>query len=229
MWYQPKIDLQRKCLGGAEVELRFSDGQVGRLQGAGGAGEDGLTEQVLLLALAQWETFQQAGFPLRLAINMPLRALLSLPLAPLIDECRPRSEQWPGIVLEISEGEVMRDLKPVQEVVERLRVSGVDLAIGDFGAGYSSLANLRGLGFVELKLDRSFVAGCAADTTNAAICQTAVDLAHRFGSAAVAQGIDRGDDLRALMAMGCNLGQGPLLAPSMSQRKFLALLRQRAR
>lgn len=229
LWYQPKIDLQRKCLGGAQVELRCCDGEVGRIQGAGGAGEDGLTEQVLLLALAQWETFQQAGFPLRLAIKLPLRALLSPLLAPLLDECRPRSEQWPGIILEISEGEVVGDLKPVQEIAEHLRVSAVDLAISDFGAGYSSLANLRGLGFVELKLDRSFVAGCAADAINAAICQTAVDLAHRFGSAAVAQGIDRGDDLRALMVMGCNLGQGPLLGPSMPQREFLALLRQRAR
>jgi EAL domain-containing protein (putative c-di-GMP-specific phosphodiesterase class I) len=113
-------------------------------------------------------------------------------------------------------------------VAERLRVSGVDIAIDDFGAGYSSFASLRGLTFVELKLDRSFVAACAADATSAAICQTAVDLAHRFGSAAVAQGIERAADLRALMAMGCNLGQGPLIAPAMPRDDFLALLRQRA-
>ncbi len=228
LWYQPKIDLQRKCLGGAEVEARILGPDSASPVASSGISADGVTEQVLLLALAQWEAFEQAGFGLRLAIDVSLQALLSLPIAALIDDYRPRSERWPGIILQVAEDEVVRDLKPVQEVAERLRVSGVDIAIADFGAGYSSFASLRGLAFVELKLDRSFVTACATDATNAAICQTAVDLAHRFGSAAVAQGIERADDLRALMVMGCNLGQGPLIAPPMPRDHFLALLRQRA-
>ena len=65
------------------------------------------------------------------------------------------------------------------------------------------------------------------DATNAAICQTAIDLAHRFGSAAVAEGIENAADLQALMVMGCDFGQGVLIAPPMPQERFLDLLRQR--
>jgi EAL domain-containing protein (putative c-di-GMP-specific phosphodiesterase class I) len=71
------------------------------------------------------------------------------------------------------------------------------------------------------------VRDCATDATNAAICQTAIDLAHRFGSAAVAEGIESQADLQALMVMGCDFGQGVLIAPPMPKDRFLDLLRQR--
>lgn len=129
--------------------------------------------------------------------------------------------------MEVTEDQIVRDMKLAQEVADRLRISGIKIAIDDFGAGYSSFSSLRELPFVELKLDSSFVKNCATDATNAAICQTAVDLAHRFGSAAVAEGIENAANLQALMVMGCDFGQGVLIAPPMPQERFLDLLRQR--
>ena len=79
-------------------------------------------------------------------------------------------------------------LAMAQDVATRLQASDIKIAIDDFGAGYSSLSSLRELPFAELKIDRSFVTGCSVDATNAAICQTAIDLAHRFSSDAVAEG-----------------------------------------
>ena len=64
------------------------------------------------------------------------------------------------------------------------------------------------------------------DVTNAAICQTAIDLAHRFGSVVVAEGIDAIADLQALIVMGCDFGQGTLLAPPLPKERFLDALRQ---
>ncbi len=61
----------------------------------------------------------------------------------------------------------------------------------------------------------------------AAICQTVIDLAHRFGSMAVAEGIESMADLQALLVMGCDFGQGVLVAPPMPRERFLELLRQR--
>jgi EAL domain-containing protein (putative c-di-GMP-specific phosphodiesterase class I) len=114
-----------------------------------------------------------------------------------------------------------------QKIANQLQVSGIKIAIDDFGAGYSSFSSLRELPFAELKVDRSFVMGCSTDATNAAICQTAIDLAHRFGSAAVAEGVETQADLQALMIMGCDFGQGVLIAPPMPKERFLELLRQR--
>ena len=79
-----------------------------------------------------------------------------------------------------------------------------------------------------LKISHAFVRNCALDAANAAICQTVIDLAHRFGSAAVAEGIESQVDLQALMAMGCDFGQGPVLLPPLPQEQFLKLLLQRA-
>ncbi len=87
-------------------------------------------------------------------------------------------------------------------------MSGIKIAIDDFGAGYSSFSSLRELPFAELKVDRSFVLGCSTDATNAAICQTAIDLAHRFGSAAVAEGVETQADLQALDGDGLRFRPG---------------------
>ena len=84
------------------------------------------------------------------------------------------------------------------------------------------------LPFAEMKLARSFVAGCGADEVNAPICKKAIDLAHSFGCLAVGIGLDKGSDELALTRMGCDLGQGFLLGRPMPEERFVALLKQRA-
>jgi EAL domain-containing protein (putative c-di-GMP-specific phosphodiesterase class I) len=223
IWYQPKIDLKRKCLAGAEALARIRHPTFGVLlpgtflPGVTENSIANLTEHALITTLQTWPKFDEAGFNLQLAINVPVSALFKLPITALVEEHRPRSDRWPGIILEVTEDQIVRDLKRANEVATRLRESGINIAIDDFGAGYSSLSSLRELPFVEIKLDHSFVHNCATDATNAAICQTAVDLAHRFGSAAVAEGIENPADLQALMVMGCDFGQGALIAPPMPQ------------
>lgn len=230
IWYQPKIDLKRKCLAGAEALARIRHPEQGVLLPGSFLTDVSqesvarLTEHALVSTLRNWATFDEAGFNLHLAINVPVSVLLVLPVADLVEQNKPRSERWPGIIVEVTEDQVVRDLRVAQEIANRLPVSGVTIAIDDFGAGYSSLASLRELPFVELKLDHSFVRDCATDPTNAAICQTAIDLAHRFGSAAVAEGIENQADLQAIMGMGCDFGQGLLIAPPMPQQRFLELL-----
>ncbi len=233
MWYQPKIDLKRKCLAGAESLARIRHPSHGVLlpgtflPGVTEGSVTRLAEHALITTLESWTLFEQAGFNLHLAINVPVSVLLRLPIPALVEQHRPKSERWPGIILEVTEDQIVRDMKIAQEVAHELRGSGIKIAIDDFGAGYSSFSSLRELRFVEIKLDASFVKDCATDATNAAICQTAIDLAHRFGSAAVAEGIEVAADLQALMVMGCDFGQGVLIAPPMPQQRLLDLLCQR--
>jgi EAL domain-containing protein (putative c-di-GMP-specific phosphodiesterase class I) len=233
IWYQPKIDLKRKCLAGAEALARIRHPSLGVLLPGSflpSVDDDGtmmLAEHALLSTLRTWSTFDAAGFNLHLAINVPVSVLLRLPISALVRENRPKADHWPGIILEVTEDQIVRDIKQAHDIATQLRVSGITIAIDDFGAGYSSFSSLRDLPFAEIKLDSSFVKNCATDATNAAICQTAIDLAHRFGSAAVAEGIETALDLQALLVMGCDFGQGVLIAPPMPQERFLGLLRQR--
>ncbi|HZD92142.1 MAG TPA: EAL domain-containing protein [Pseudolabrys sp.] len=235
IWYQPKIDLRRKCLVGAEALARIRHPAYGLLWP-----EDflpslddqelaHLAEQGIKAALTDWTKFAAAGFNLRLAVNLPVRALCDAPIAALVDARRPRASDWPGLILEVSEGQIVREVALVQRVAPALKAAGIALSIDDFGAGYSSFSSLRHLPFAELKLDPSFVRNCATDPDNAAICQTAIDLAHRFGSVAVAEGIETMADLQALGAMGCDFGQGMMIAAPAPKAHLLSLLYERAK
>jgi EAL domain-containing protein (putative c-di-GMP-specific phosphodiesterase class I) len=104
----------------------------------------------------------------------------------------------------------------------------VRLAIDNFGRGYSSFARLKELPFAEIKLDRAFVTDCGSDKVNAPLCKTVIDLAHNFGSIAVAVGIEKASDALALVSMGCDHGQGFLLGQPMPEERFISLLKQRA-
>src|SRR5581483_3291841 len=233
MWYQPKIDLRRKCLAGAEALARINHPTLGVLlpqSFLAGVDDDSLarlTEHALLATLRDWSTFNDAGFNLKLAINVPVSTLLRLPIPTLVKENRPQDTRWPGLVVEVTEDQIVRDMALAQEIAKQLKISGVSVAIDDFGGGYSSLASLKDLPFAELKIDHSFVKNCAVEGTNGAICQTAIDLAHRFGSVAVAEGIENVADLQALQVMRCDFGQGVLLAPPMPKERFIALLNSR--
>jgi EAL domain-containing protein (putative c-di-GMP-specific phosphodiesterase class I) len=232
LWYQPKIDLRQKCLAGAEALVRLQHPEHGLLsaENYGGADTDSLVrlfEHALVTTLGDWSALSGAGFNLRLAINVPVDLLLKLSILKLVSENRPKAEHWPGLIVQVTEDAFVRDGQRAREIASALHAAGVAMAIDEFGAGYSSFATLRELSFAEIKINQSFVNGCANDATNAAICQTAVDLAHRFGSTAVAAGIDNIADVQALQIGGCDFGQGPLLSPPMTKERFIALLQQR--
>lgn len=130
---------------------------------------------------------------------------------------------------DLTEDQIASDLKLVHEVGAELQPSGIAFAIDDFGRGYLPMARLQELPrFSEFKLDRGFVAGCAADKGHAAIGKTVIDLAHNFGSEAVAVGVEDPADANALAKMGCDIAQGHLFAQPMAMERFQALLRQRA-
>jgi len=232
LWYQPKIDLRQKCLAGAEALARINHPKHGLLWPESFLDDTDnalarLTEHALLTVLTDWQTFDQAGFNLRLAINLPVDHLLRLPILALVDEHRPRSERWPGLIVEVTEDQIVRDIKRARDVALQLKKSNIAVAIDDFGAGYSSFSTLGDLPFAELKINDGFVKNCASEGTNAAICQTVIELAHRFGSATVAEGIETMSDLQALQIMGCDFGQGMVLAPPMPRDRLIAMLQQR--
>ena len=133
----------------------------------------------------------------------------------------PKDDAWPGLIIEVTEGEVASDVGLAHEIATQLNIYGIKLAIDDFGEGYSSFARLRDLPFAELKLDASFVQNCAEDTKNAAICRAVIELAHSFGAVAVAEGLETAADVQAIQRMGCDLGQGFLFARPMPSTLFI--------
>src|SRR5690606_37030471 len=109
----------------------------------------------------------------------------------------------------------------IHEIAVQLKLYGISLSIDDFGSGYSHLARLKEIPFTELKIDRSLVANCDEDRQTASLCRTAIELAHKFGSVAVAEGVERTSEVRALQEMGCNVGQGFLFAKATPRDKLI--------
>lgn len=233
-WYQPKIDLRKKQLAGAEAYVRARHPQHGVVMPAAfmpGASEPAilkLSELALHSALKAGLNFSKLGINLLPTVNIPMAALTKLPVEDIVKSHHADGDIWPGLVIDVPEEQVINDLAMASDLATRLGQSNVRLAIDDFGRGYSALAKLGELPFAELKLDRAFVADCGTDKVNARLCKTVIDLAHNFGRSAVAMGIEKAADAMALVSMGCNFGQGFLLGQPMPEERFVSLLRQRA-
>ena len=233
-WYQPKIDLRRKQLAGVEAFARARHPQFGILSpgafmpGATDPELAALSELALVSSLKAAGNFCKLGINLRFAVNVPVSALVKLSISDIVRANRPSIDNWAGLIIDITEEQIVSDLALAANMAKQLSHLNVKLAIDDFGRGYSSLARLKELPFSELKLDRTFVSDCGTDRVNAPLCKTVIDLAHNFGSAAVAIGIEKASDALALTSMGCDMGQGFLLGQPMPEERFMSLLRQRA-
>ncbi len=232
LWYQPKIELATKRLVGAEALARGRrpDGSVippaAFLPGAKEADMFELTERVILMALRDFEDCAVQGASLKFAVNVPVSALVKLPIVRMLRENRPPTN-WPGLILEVTEDQIIHDLKVANHVAGELRSLNCTLALDDFGAGYSSLVRLRQLPFSELKIDSSYVSNCHEDKVNAGLCQTIVALAQRFELKTVAEGIEKSEESEKLLSIGCDIGQGYLFAKPMPKAEFLAAVSRR--
>jgi EAL domain-containing protein (putative c-di-GMP-specific phosphodiesterase class I) len=233
-WYQPKIAMRKKQLAGAEAYARVRHPQHGVVlagaftANASEAATIKLSELALESTLKTSTHFAKLGVNLRLSVNIPVPALVKMPIEDIVKAHHPDSEKWPGLIIDVPEEQIITDLALANELCKKLEPHNVRLAIDNFGRAYSSLAKVEELPFEELKLDRSFVADCGTDKVNAPLCKTVIDLAHSFGRYVVAVGIEKAADALALVSMGCDYGQGFLLGQPMPEERFISLLRQRA-
>jgi len=229
LWYQAKVSFQNTAqVVGAEGLIRLRHPERGVL-GPGaflpGASDDdmlAMTERVIAVALRDWDDVAAYGMgALQLAVNVPASAFVKLPIVRMISEGRPRAQEWPGLILEVTEDQVVNDLDMANDVAHELREMSCGLAIDDFGAGYSSLARLRQLPFTELKIDRAYVANCDSDRMMAGVLESIVELARRFDLKSVAEGVETPRESHKLQGIGCNVGQGFLFAKTMPKDEFL--------
>jgi diguanylate cyclase (GGDEF)-like protein len=223
-YYQAIFDLTSGSIVGFEALVRWAHPTRGLLAPADflPVAEqigliDQIDDQVLRQATAQiarWDADPQTRGRW-VSVNLAARQLDTDEIVTKVDAVLTASNLPAAqLVLELTEGSVMRDPSAAATTLEHLRKLGVKLAIDDFGTGYSSLGHLQRFSFDILKVDRSFVA--ETPSVNA-LAPTIVDLAKRFGMTAIAEGIETAEQLQRIKGLGCNLGQGFLMhrpAPS---------------
>src|SRR6218665_3035534 len=104
-----------------------------------------LTQLALGAALAAARNFSQLGINLRVAVNVPVSALVNLPIADMVREEGPKHVRWPGLILDVTEAQVVDDIDRVMALSQVLSSQNVSLAIDDFSGGKLTMAQLTEL------------------------------------------------------------------------------------
>jgi len=230
-WYQPKVDLLKRRVVGAEAFARIAHPQHGIIAPAhflARADDEDIIElarRAIVSTLKFSTKLDELGITLQIAINIDYSTLTKCPVGELVATHRPRNEQWPGLVIEMPEAQLLTKVVTVRERFQELRKYGVSLAIDNFGRGNSSFAALRYLPFSELKIDPSFVQSCGGNKGNARICKSMIQFAQNFERSATAVGIETIEDAQAIMGLGCHFGQGYIFGKPMTDQQLVTMVR----
>jgi EAL domain-containing protein (putative c-di-GMP-specific phosphodiesterase class I) len=187
-----------------------------------------LTRAVIDGALAQARAWkEETGLTLHMAINVSMDDLGSLEFVDYIAGQAAIAGVLPQqLTLEVTESQLMKDVRAPLEVLTRLRLKRFRVSIDDFGTGHSSLAQLRDMPFDELKIDRGFVHGAWSDETVSAIFDTSVMLAKQLNMNIVTEGVEDRADWDFVRRSECDIAQGYFIAKPMPAEKLLPWIKK---
>jgi diguanylate cyclase (GGDEF)-like protein len=228
VYFQPKLKMSNRSLHGVEALVRWPHpiyGFVSPAEFVVAAEQTGqiheLTKFVLDTSLKQCREWFDQRIEIRVAVNVSTRNLLDTNFTEtvrrLLQKYNMRGEY---LVLEITEGTLMRDPDRGRQAIERIRRLGVEIALDDFGTGFSSLSYLNQLPIDELKIDRSFLAGIEEGGPNLAILRASILMGREMGKRVVVEGVETEEQAAALLELGCEIGQGYLFARPMPGKEI---------
>jgi EAL domain-containing protein (putative c-di-GMP-specific phosphodiesterase class I) len=225
--YQPKFDLKAKNLVvGAEAMARVNHPKLGLLTPDSflkGADQDdllSLANHALVNAAKSSLHFQELGLAMQMSINVSVENLISLPIVDVVSRHRPNSNDWGGVLLEVTSRQLVNKSDALKHLAGKLSEARVPLAIDNFGIGGIHFDVLNRLKCAEVKIDRSLIEGCANDSNKKRICKSLIQVAHNFGARTVAVGVSNAADLDALVQLDCDLAQGFLFGKPMSVQQI---------
>jgi len=229
--YQPIVDLATSRVIGAEALVRWWRGEqvVPPREFLGAAEESGLIvplgEWVLREACAQGAAWRRSPEDIGVSVNLSARQItapaFSARLAAILADTGLPPD---ALTVEVNERTLVEEDGLIVERLAELHRLGVRMAIDDFGTGYASLAYLRQLPLDIIKIDPSFVAGLGHDDTLALLTRTVVQVGRDLGLRVIAEGIEQPRQLLALREMGCDYGQGFLVARPMGASGVEAMI-----
>lgn len=232
--YQPLVDLDTLALHGVESLLRWEHpvhGNISPAQFIPIAEEAGLIavigQWVLREATRQAREWRDAtGVPILVGVNISGPHIQQGRLLDDVQDAVRRAGIDPSqLAVEITESTLIHRGDEVLEALRRLRGAGVTLALDDFGTGYSSLSYLQRFPIDVLKIDKSFIEGIAADDADPRLVRAIMALGESLNLRTVAEGIETREQLEALRALGCTMGQGYLFARPMHAARIHAVIR----
>jgi diguanylate cyclase (GGDEF)-like protein len=235
--YQPAIDLRNGRICGVEALLRWEEPTRGLL--SPDAFLLSAEESGLIVPIGSWvvdAALEQAGVwartfsgpePLTISVNISGRQLVDPGIVDVVARALARARVQPGTVclsLEVTETTLLGDLAVMARRLTALKALGIQIAVDDFGAGYSSLNYLQQLPVDILKIDRAFVVGLDRGEKDLAIIATLIEMGKRMHLIVVAEGVETTEQLHILRTLGCDIAQGFHIARPVSATEVGELL-----
>ncbi|MDH5510339.1 MAG: PAS domain S-box protein [Nitrospinota bacterium] len=236
-YYQPKVSLKSGKIMGMEALVRWkqADGEV-----VASFDFIRIAEEIgLVYELDRWMMKTAMEFTALLnqqatAANLPMKNIAVNLSAkdlerPEIAEVILRTAQEAGISpanveLEITESAIIKNLDKVESILETLRSDGFNIALDDFGVGYSSMDYIRRLPINIVKIDRSFVMDLESDQDSRLVAKAIITLAHDLGMKVVAEGVETKYQLDFLRQTHCDEMQGFLFSKAVPSDEIESML-----
>ncbi len=238
MHYQPIVSLAEGHLIGFEALLRWHHPKLGLIppfRFVPIAEDSGLILPITVWILhetcrqlAHWQQIGPEYNELMVSVNISGKHLAKDRLIGDVESALESSQIAPrSLKLEITESTAMENADHTINILNQLKAIGVQLSIDDFGTGYSSLSVLHKLPFDTLKIDRSFVNRVGEHGEDSEVLQTVISLAKNLKMRVIAEGIETAPQLAVLKNLGCDYGQGYLLAKPKGREETEDLLYKR--
>jgi diguanylate cyclase (GGDEF)-like protein len=231
--YQPKIDVHSGRIAGVEALLRWQDPELGMLAPAKFlpiAEETGLIipigKWVLKSACAQNVAWQRAGLPcLNVSVNLSRRQFADESLVRNIASILAETGMSPDrLELEITESTLMHGVDKAIATLKSFRDLGVRLAVVNFGAGYSSLSNLKQFPIDTIKIDGSFFRDISNRSENKSIAEAIIAMGRSLSLTVVAEGVETKAQADFLRERACDEFQGFYFSKAVSAGAFTEML-----
>ena len=230
LYYQPKVNMRSGEVIGFEGLIRWHKNKSELLEPAkflslienNPLGID-IGVWVIKTAIKQLEQWREQGLQTTVSVNIDARQLMQANFVELLSaelQHHPHYQRH-SLVLEILETIAIDDRVNVIKVIHQCKALGVDFALDDFGTGYSSITYLKELPIKTVKIDRSFIVGITQSQQNFKLVAHITHLANDMGKQVIAEGVETIEQGELLLNMGCDLGQGYVIAKPMPASKVL--------
>ncbi len=212
--YQPEVCIADGQIIGAEALIRWQHPDRGLLPAAAFitvAEETGFVTEIgeMVLETACHEAVDWPDPSSVLRVNFAAAQLQRHRTVAVVRDALTRSGlPAERLCVEITESAMMEDVRQAEDVLHRLKGLGVQIAVDDFGTGFSSLAYLKRFPVDALKIDRTFVDGLDGADSDDTFVRSIISLADALGLDVVAEGVENEAHIEALSRLGCRRAQG---------------------
>ena len=238
IYFQPIVDLATGHIHKVEALIRWQHPERGLVDPMGFillAEETGLIHEIgdwVFKEAARWvkRWSDQFETDLQVSVNVSPIQFLSEELSCDAWSAYLRDIDLAGqnIVVEITEGLLLKAASGVTDKLLKFRDAGIQVAIDDFGTGYSSLSYLKKFDIDFLKIDKSFVDNLEVDVNDMILSEAIIVMAHKLGLKVIAEGVETEAQRKLLSKAGCDYAQGFLFSRPVSPEEFEALLKSSA-